>query len=129
MRIKKIRLGNKEVMPFTIPSGIISTEASSLERLAKEIPEIGILTTKSITPEPRLGHREPVLAQYAQNSFINAVGLTNQGMEEFARSLDRLKIPDDKFLLISIAGTTPDEFRQLTKKLSPYADGLELNLS
>jgi len=129
MRIKKIRFGNKEVMPFTIPSGIISTEASSLERLAKEIPEIGILTTKSITPEPRLGHREPVLAQYAQNSFINAVGLTNQGMEEFARSLDRLKIPDDKFLLISIAGTTPDEFRQLTKKLSPYADGLELNLS
>ena len=51
--VQKIKLGNKEVMPFTIPSGIITTQVPCLEKLAREIPELGISTTKSIGPEPR----------------------------------------------------------------------------
>jgi len=129
MQIEKIQIGSKKVMPFTIPSGIVTTEASCLERIAKEIPEIGILTTKSIGPEPRPGNREPILAQYFPGGFVNAVGLTNPGADEFAKKLSSIKIPDDKFLLASIFGQNPREFVDVAKKLEHYADGFELNLS
>ncbi|MFH1838628.1 MAG: hypothetical protein ABH808_04035 [Candidatus Kuenenbacteria bacterium] len=41
-KIEKKQIGFKKVMPFTIPSGIITTEVSCLEKIAKEISEIGI---------------------------------------------------------------------------------------
>jgi len=110
MRIEKRQLGNKKVMPFTIPSGIITTEVSCLERIANEIPEIGILTTKSIGPDPKIGNREPILGQYAPGCFVNAVGLTNPGAEEFAKELSSANIPQDKFLLASIFGKDSSEF-------------------
>jgi dihydroorotate dehydrogenase (NAD+) catalytic subunit len=129
MKIKKVKIGDKEVMPFTIPSGIITTEVSCLERIAREIPEIGILTTKSIGPEPRAGNREPILAQYMPGGFVNAVGLTNPGAEEFAKKLNSINFPSDKFLLVSIFGKNADEFVYAAKTLEKYADGFELNLS
>lgn len=121
---------NKEISgPFTIPSGIITTEVSTLEKIANEIPEIGILTTKSIGLEPRQGNREPIITQYAPNSFANAVGLTNPGADEFAKRLSKIKIPANKFLLISIFGSNENEFKKVAEKLYNYADGFELNIS
>ena len=122
-------IGNKKVYPFTIPSGIVTTEVSCLERIANEIPEVGILTTKSIGSEPRAGNREPILAQYNPGEFINAVGLTNPGAEEFSKKLSSINFPDDKFLLVSIFGKNADEFVYVAKTLEKYADGFELNLS
>ena len=79
-----MKLGTKEISGrFTIPSGIVTTNVSVLKKIADEIPEIGILTTKSIGPKPREGNREPIFAQYAPDSFTNAVGLTNPGAEEY----------------------------------------------
>ncbi len=129
MTLGKIRLGDKNVTPLTIPSGIITTETASIERLANSIPELGILTTKSITLHPKEGNREPILASYSPGSFINAVGLTNPGAEEFSQRLSQAKIPQDKFLLVSAAGGDPSEFEVIIKILEPYADGFELNLS
>jgi len=114
---------------FTIPSGIVSTEVSVIEKIAKEIPEVGILTTKSIGLEPRKGNREPIIAKYAPFSFINAVGLSNPGVEEFVNKLSKIRIPDDKFLLISIFGDSVNEFREIAEKLCNWADGFELNIS
>jgi len=96
---------------FTIPSGIVATETSVLEKIAREIPEIGILTTKSIGLEPREGNKEPIIAEYAPFSFINAVGLANPGVEKFAKKISGIKIPENKFLLISIFGNSVNEFR------------------
>lgn len=129
MKLEKRRIGNKEIMPFTIPSGIITTEASTLERIANEIPEIGVLTTKSIGLNPREGNREPILAEYAPYCFTNAVGLTNPGAEEFSRRLARINIPNDKFLLVSVFGKDAVEFATVTEMLEGCADGFELNLS
>ena len=129
MKLEKRLIGNKKVMPFTIPSGIITTEPSCLERIANEIPEIGILTTKSISLKPKQGNREPILAQYTPHSFINAVGLTNPGAEEFANKLSKINFPEDKFLMISIFGKDVNEFVGVARILEKYADGFELNLS
>jgi dihydroorotate dehydrogenase subfamily 1 len=122
-------IGSKEVYPFTIPSGIITTEVSSLEWIARNIPEVGILTTKSIGPEPRAGNREPILLQYNPGEFMNAVGLKNQGAVEFAKKLSNINFPKDKFLLVSIFGKDTEEFKYVARTLEGPADGFELNLS
>ena len=81
-----MRFFGKEISgPFTIPSGLVATEVSILERIAKEIEEIGILTTKSIGIERREGNREPIIGQPSPFSIINAVGLANPGAEEFVK--------------------------------------------
>jgi len=129
MKIKKVEIAGKQVMPFTICSGIVTTKVSCLERMAQDIPELGVLTTKSIGPEPRSGNREPILAEYMPGGFVNAVGLTNPGPEEFAKELSSAKIPSGKFLLCSAFGKNPDEFVHVVRVLEPYADGFELNLS
>lgn len=126
----KYRICNKEISGlFTIPSGIVATETSTLEKIANEIPEVGILTTKSIGPKPREGNREPIIAQYSPFSFINAVGLTNPGAEEFRKRISKIKIPRDKFLLTSIFGSSEKEFREVAEKLIDLTDGFELNIS
>ena len=128
--MKKYKLFDKKISgPFTIPSGIVTTEISILEKIANEIPEIGILTTKSIGLEPRKGNKEPIIARYTQLSFINAVGLTNPGAKEFADKLSKINIPGDKFLLISIFGKNEEEFKSVAKILYEYTDGFELNIS
>lgn len=115
--------------PFTIPSGIVTTAVPIIEYMFDKVPEVGVLTTKSIGPEARLGYREPVLSQYAPGCFVNAVGLTNPGAQRSAELFAELHIPEDKFLLVSIFGGSVEEFVDVAKLLAPYADGLELNLS
>ena len=115
--------------PFTIPSGIVTCTTPIIQLFFDDIPEVGVLTTKSIGPEPRAGYREPVLSQYGPGCFVNAVGLTNPGAQEAAKQLSRLSIPDDRFLLISIFGGSVDEYVEVANLLGPHGDGLELNLS
>jgi len=115
-------------MPFTIPSGIVTTEVSCLERMAMEIPELGILSTKSIGPQPCAGNKEPILAQYIPQGFVNAVGLRNPGAEDFAKRLSLAHFPQDKFLLASIFGKDVSEFVYVARTLKEYVDGFKLNL-
>jgi dihydroorotate dehydrogenase (NAD+) catalytic subunit len=122
-------LGKRLSGPFTIPSGIVTTAPSIIQRVIDDMPEVGVITTKSIGPSPRLGNREPVYSQYAPGCFVNAVGLTNPGAEEALAGLASLRVPEDRFLLVSIFGGSVDEFVEVARKLAPVADGLELNLS
>jgi dihydroorotate dehydrogenase len=88
-------LGKTLSGPFTIPSGIVTCAAPIIQRFFDQIPEVGVLTTKSICMEPRLGYREPILSQYAPGSFVNAVGLTNPGAVKSAEMMAQLTIPVD----------------------------------
>jgi dihydroorotate dehydrogenase subfamily 1 len=115
--------------PFTIPSGIVTTAAPIIQYFFDHVPEVGVVTTKSIGLEPRAGYREPVLSQYAPGCFINAVGLTNPGAERSRELLGALRIPADRFLLTSIFGGSVEEFVAVARMLAPVSDGLELNLS
>ena len=97
-------LGKQLSGPFTIPSGIVTTAPAIIQRVIDTMPEIGVITTKSIGFEPRLGNREPIYSQYAPGSFVNAVGLTNPGVEAALQGLTSLNVPADRFLLVSIFG-------------------------
>jgi len=93
------------------------------------MPQIGVITTKSVGLTPRAGYREPVYSQYAPGCFVNAVGLTNPGAEAAAEALAKLRIPEDRFLLTSIFGGSVEEFVEVAKIMAPVSNGLELNLS
>jgi dihydroorotate dehydrogenase (NAD+) catalytic subunit len=124
------RLGEKEVSGrFVVPSGIRCTHASTIARCFQEVPSIGVITTKSISLAPRAGYREPIFAQYAEGSYINAVGLTNPGASAFRAELETVDIPADKFLLVSIFGASVSDFVEAARILEPAADGFELNMS
>lgn len=125
------KIGKKEIRgKFVIPSGIVATSLDTLLRIAKEIPEVGILTTKTITLNPREGNPEPILDQVGPLSFVNAVGLTNPGAEYFRKELKKIyPLPKGKFLLVSISSSTKEELKKIIKIISPFFDGLELNFS
>ncbi|MEM1401840.1 MAG: tRNA-dihydrouridine synthase [Pseudomonadota bacterium] len=122
-------LGKTVSGPFTIPSGIVTTAPSIIQYFLDEVPQLGVITTKSIGPTPKPGNREPVYSQYAPGCFVNAVGLTNPGAEAALKGLEELEVPNDRFLLTSIFGGSVEEFVDVAKILAPVSDGLELNLS
>ena len=86
-----------------------------------QMPQIGVITTKSVGPTPRAGNREPVYSQYAPGCFVNAVGLTNPGAEASAKAMQALRIPEDRFLLVSIFGGSVEEFVEVAKIMAPVA--------
>jgi dihydroorotate dehydrogenase (NAD+) catalytic subunit len=93
------------------------------------VPEVGVVTTKSISAAPREGYREPIYARFGVGSYINAVGLANPGAEAFLDEVRQVQVPSDKFLLVSIFGANVADFQAAAEILSPIADGFELNLS
>lgn len=126
---EKIQLGKKQIDGrFVIPSGIRCARAKTIEAYLG-IESVGIITTKSISIYPREGYREPLFVQYGNNSYINAVGLSNPGAMAFKKELSEILIPENKFLLISIFGGNEEEFLEAAKVLCDYADGFELNMS
>jgi dihydroorotate dehydrogenase subfamily 1 len=125
-----LQIGRKTVRGrFAIPSGIRCTHATTIRKCFSEIPEIGVITTKSIGYQPRAGYREPIYARYAPGCYINAVGLANPGAEKFLAEFAGIEIPEDKFLLVSILGGDVESFLAAARTLAPIADGFELNMS
>ena len=122
-------LGKKLSGQFTVPSGIVTTATSIIQYVIDNMPEIGVITTKSVGLNPRAGNREPVYSQYAPGSFVNAVGLTNPGAQTAAALMSELRVPEDRFLLTSIFAGSVEEFVQVAQIMAPVSDGLELNLS
>lgn len=95
-------------------------------RMAKHGADV--VVTKSIGPKPRKGHSGPILAS-SHGGLLNAVGLTNPGIEHFGeemRLLREAKVP----VVLSIFGGTIDEIVGVAEKgahMKP--DAIELNLS
>jgi len=124
------RLGRKTVRGrFVIPSGIRCTHSVTIQKCFREVPSIGVVTTKSIGARPRAGYREPIYARYAPGCYINAVGLANPGAGAFLAEFDGMETPEDKFLLVSIMGSDVESFVEAAQTLMPIADGFELNMS
>ncbi len=114
---------------LVIPSGIRCIRGSTIQRCLDEVPQIGVVTTKSISLKPRVGYREPIYARYSSGSFINAVGLANPGAEAFRDELRFVRRPAHKAILTSIFGAGTDDFAKTAEILAPVSDAFELNMS
>ena len=127
---RSYELGRKTIRGrFAIPSGIRCTHTATIQKCFLEVPSIGVITTKSISTQPRQGYREPIYARYAPGCYINAVGLANPGARQFLAEFDGIEIPNDKFLLVSIFGSDVESFVEAALILKTRADGFELNMS
>ena len=130
-RLSRTGLGGLDIRaPFTIPSGIVTTVPSVIARIAREVPSIGFLTTKTLSVDPRPGYREPILHEYYSGCFVNAVGLANPGASRFRDAMQPLlPLAGGKPLFVSIMGQDPEEFLDCALELDSIADAFELNLS
>jgi dihydroorotate dehydrogenase (NAD+) catalytic subunit len=86
--------------------------------------------SKTITPEPRAGNPPPRLYE-TPAGMINSIGLPNKGLEGFLSSdlpaLAELPVP----LIVSVMGTSREEFERLTDGVAARDEvaALELNVS
>jgi dihydroorotate dehydrogenase (NAD+) catalytic subunit len=101
-------------------------DAGSMERIFN--CGAGAIVTKSIGLKPREGYANPTVIEL-EHGILNAMGLPNPGIGEFAEEIKKLK--QSKIPIIgSIFGSDSNEFLQLAKKMQSYGvDALELNMS
>ena len=116
---------------FATVSGVVTTNPGMIRRVDNDIPEIGLITTKSFQVEPNPGNREPVIVEPEEGSFGNAVGLRNPGMKEGLKGLEEMisKKPLRSILNVSVSGNSVEEFVTLVRYFEDLADIIELNLS
>jgi dihydroorotate dehydrogenase (NAD+) catalytic subunit len=99
------------------------------EQLLDEFP-FSAFVSKTITPEPRAGNPPPRLWE-TPSGLINSIGLPNKGLDGFLSGdlpqLAELPVP----LIVSVMGTSHDEFARLVEGVGDKEEvaALELNVS
>ncbi|MCP3682713.1 MAG: dihydroorotate dehydrogenase [bacterium] len=122
-KICKAKLAN----PTILASGILGVSGASLAMVAKK--GAGAVTSKSIGPEERKGHKNPVII--ANESYmINAVGLSNAGVAESIDEIEEAVNTAGVPVIGSVIAGKMKEFGPVAKKLSAAKPALiELNIS
>jgi len=106
--------GLKLKNPTILASGILGISKKMLLSVAKA--GAGAVTTKSITVKPREGHKNPILVQTTEETFLNAVGYSNPGLEESKKEFENLSefpIP----VIGSLVGCDAEEFAYLAENI------------
>ena len=124
VELGRVRLDN----PITTASGCFASGAE-IDRFF-DVDELGAITVKSITLEPREGLPTPRMAE-TPAGMLNAIGLQNPGIDGWmARDLPWLQDKGAK-VVASIAGSSLEEFREVARRLrrAPGVVAVEVNLS
>jgi len=111
--------------PLILASGFLGVTASSLINVIDH--GAGAVTIKSLGPEPRKGHHSPTIITWEQG-MMNAVGLSNPGIDEGINEIREFKERCKKPIIASIFAFKKSLFGELAKKVK-YADLLEINIS
>lgn len=119
--------GLKLASPTILASGILGYSGDMLNCVAKM--GAGAVVTKSVGVEPRPGYPNPTVVQ-VEAGLINAMGLPNPGINDFAEEISYaktlLKVP----LIVSVFGYSADEYAAVAEKAAKAgADAVELNVS
>jgi dihydroorotate dehydrogenase (NAD+) catalytic subunit len=113
MNLETKLCGIKLENPTILASGILGTSRSLLARVIEN--GAGAVTIKSISFEPREGHRNPTVTAF-EGGMMNAIGYSNFGVEgalkEFA-NLEGLRAP----VFASIVGTGTEDFVRVAEGL------------
>ena len=119
-------LGKTLNNPMVLASGVLGNSSDILERVFET--GCGLVTMKSIGPEPRDGHKNPTVIDLG-SGMINAVGLPTPGylnMENEWESLGKRKFP----IIASIYGGSVEEFQKVARFVSSKKpDFIEINIS
>ena len=119
-------LGTTLDNPMVLASGILGNSMDILKRVHKN--GCGLVTMKSIGPEPRDGHNNPTVIDLG-HGLINAVGLPTPGylnMEGEWQDLSRRTFP----IIASIYGGAIAEYRKVAEYVAgKRPDFIEINIS
>jgi len=119
-------LGKKLKNPMVLASGVLGNSHDILERVHEN--GCGLVTMKSIGPEPRDGHKNPTVIDLG-HGMINAVGLPSPGylnMENEWKALEKREFP----LIASIYGGSVREYQMVAEFVSSKKpDFIEVNIS
>lgn len=92
-----------------------------------DISELGGVSTKGLTLEPRLGNPVPRIAE-SRGVILNAVGLQNPGVDAFIQN-DLQWLRSKTRVIANVAGKTVEEYGEMCKKLDGLVDFIEMNIS
>ncbi|MBL0388766.1 dihydroorotate dehydrogenase [Tumebacillus sp. ITR2] len=95
-----------------------------------DLSQLGAITVKATTLEPRLGNPTPRVAE-TPGGMLNAIGLQNPGVEKvIAEELPHLRKYDIP-VIVNVAGTTVEDYVAVTERLMDSADvdAIEVNIS
>ncbi len=123
VRIGRLKLNN----PVMAASGTFGYGKEYKELV--NISDLGAIVTKSITLKPLKGNLPPRIWE-STAGMLNAIGLQNEGIEDFlVNKLPGLKDLDTR-IVVSIAGRQKKEYRELAKRLdNALVDAIEINIS
>jgi dihydroorotate dehydrogenase (NAD+) catalytic subunit len=123
MELCGLRMGS----PIMLASGILGETGPSLARVYKA--GAGAVVTKSIGSQPREGYLNPTVVE-VEGGLLNAIGLSNPGVDAFLEELDiTIKTSGKAPVIVSIFGADPQEFAGLAERMVERgASALELNL-
>ncbi len=118
-----IRLNN----PTVLASGVLGVTASALKRVAES--GAAAVSTKSIGPEKRAGHDNPVVVEL-DFGLLNAVGLScpdpKESIDELRRAVESVDAP----VIASFYGKNVSEYGYMAEYLSKAGPALlEANIS
>lgn len=121
VQLGPIRLRN----PTMLASGILGISQDIFESLYRH--NIGAVVTKSISMMPMKGYPNPTVVPLGNDTYLNAVGLSNPGALAFSREISKNKeVP----LLVSLVGSSEADFPKIISFLdSMNIVGYEINLS
>ncbi|GAN35117.1 MAG: dihydroorotate dehydrogenase [Candidatus Brocadia sp. AMX2] len=105
-----IKLAN----PTVLASGILGTTKALLKRVAEN--GAGAVTIKSISFEPREGHKNPTVITF-EAGMLNAVGYSNPGVNVAATEFSNLQDINAP-VIASVIGTRKEDFARVVEGLS-----------
>jgi dihydroorotate dehydrogenase (NAD+) catalytic subunit len=111
---------------YWLASGILGVTGAIMARVARKGADV--VVTKSVGLEPRKGYPGPNIT-VSHSGLLNAVGLTNPGIDSFLDELRILKRHNIPFV-ISVFGRTEKEISRIARiAVEAEPSALELNLS
>ena len=122
VKIGRLKLKN----PVMAASGTFGLEYRKLI----DVGCLSAIVTKTITLKPRTGNPPPRIAETSAG-MLNSIGLENRGLDDFIKNKIPLFPEGRTALIVSIAGDSDDEFKELVKALNKVKkiNAIELNLS
>lgn len=90
---------------------------------------LGGYVTKSVGPAEKLGNDNPVVVYPDEDGgpVLNSLALPTQSPEDWERDLAELHL-ERSCLIVSVYGGKPEEFAEVTGRMSLFADVIEVNL-
>jgi dihydroorotate dehydrogenase (NAD+) catalytic subunit len=118
-----LRLSN----PTMLASGILGYSAQPMKRIVEG--GAGAIVSKSVGLKPRKGYANPTVVQVSCG-LVNAMGLPNPGIGEFAHEIRRVKAVLNVPFIVSVYGFSAEEYsRVAAEAVAAGADAVELNVS